>query len=230
MAQRIPLNREKISEVTPTLGTDDNYVTDAEKANLHAPGSDNQTLPVNSDFTLSGLGEKSYNNLTDKPTIPDELADLTEDTTHRVVTDTEKSTWNAKQAALGFTPEDVSNKQTDLTASATKYPTVNAVNTGLAGVQKFAVVRGVSASDWSISPTVNTIYLVTEDTDPISILPSGGVDGIMIIFKIIVFSASISIDNSIEGDVYTFTGAGECLTLIYDESETLYRIVNNYIP
>ena len=26
--------------------------------------------------------------------------------------------------------EDVSNKQTDLTASATKYPTVDAVNTG----------------------------------------------------------------------------------------------------
>lgn len=34
--------------------------------------------------------------------------------------------------ALGYTPEDVANKQTDLTASATKYPTVNAVNTGLA--------------------------------------------------------------------------------------------------
>lgn len=33
---------------------------------------------------------------------------------------------------LGFTPEDVANKQTNLTASATKYPTVNAVNTGLA--------------------------------------------------------------------------------------------------
>lgn len=34
--------------------------------------------------------------------------------------------------ALGFTPENVANKQTDLTASATNYPTVNAVNTGLA--------------------------------------------------------------------------------------------------
>jgi len=34
--------------------------------------------------------------------------------------------------ALGYTPENVANKQTDLTASATKYPTVNAVNTGLA--------------------------------------------------------------------------------------------------
>lgn len=33
--------------------------------------------------------------------------------------------------ALGFTPENVANKQTDLTASATNYPTVNAVNTGL---------------------------------------------------------------------------------------------------
>lgn len=28
------------------------------------------TIPVNSDFTLAGLGEKSYTNLTDKPTIP----------------------------------------------------------------------------------------------------------------------------------------------------------------
>jgi len=36
------------------------------------------------------------------------------------------------QSALGFTPENVANKQTDLTASATKYPTVNAVNSGLA--------------------------------------------------------------------------------------------------
>lgn len=36
------------------------------------------------------------------------------------------------QSTLGYTPENVANKQTDLTASATKYPTVNAVNTGLA--------------------------------------------------------------------------------------------------
>lgn len=44
------------------------------------------------------------------------------------------SLWENKSisTALGFTPEDVANKQTDLTASATKYPTINAVNTGLA--------------------------------------------------------------------------------------------------
>ena len=33
-------------------------------------------------------------------TVPDELADLTADSTHRTVTDTEKSTWNNKQAAI----------------------------------------------------------------------------------------------------------------------------------
>lgn len=48
-----------------------------------------------------------------------------------------------KQNSLGFTPEDVANKQTDLTASATKYPTVNAVNTGL-GTKQATLVSGTN--------------------------------------------------------------------------------------
>ena len=43
----------------------------------------------------------SYNDLTNKPTIPDELADLTDDSTHRLVTDTEKGTWNNKSDFCG---------------------------------------------------------------------------------------------------------------------------------
>ena len=38
-------------------------------------------------------GITSYNDLTDTPTA---LSDFSEDSTHRVVTDTEKSTWNGK--------------------------------------------------------------------------------------------------------------------------------------
>ena len=37
-----------------------------------------------------------------KPTIPDELSDLTDDSTHRLVTDTEKSTWNGKQDVIQY--------------------------------------------------------------------------------------------------------------------------------
>ena len=43
--------------------------------------------------------------------IPDELADLRDDSTHRLVTDTEKTTWSSKQNALTFdnTPTENSN-------------------------------------------------------------------------------------------------------------------------
>jgi hypothetical protein len=73
---------------------------------------------------LNNLSEKSYNSLADKPIIPDELSDLLDDSTHRTVTDTEKSIWNAKQNALGFTPENVANIITSfqITPDDTHYP------------------------------------------------------------------------------------------------------------
>lgn len=40
--------------------------------------------------------------------------------------------WVITENNIGYVPENSTNKQTDLTASATKYPTVNAVNAGLA--------------------------------------------------------------------------------------------------
>jgi len=64
-------------------------------------------------------------------TIPTMLSQLTSDAIHRTVTDTEKSTWNAKQAALGYTAENTANKQNSLTTDGTgvKFATVDAVNT-----------------------------------------------------------------------------------------------------
>jgi hypothetical protein len=53
----------------------------------------------------------SYNDLSNKPTIPDSLSDLTGDTTHRTVTDAEKATWNAKSNFSG-SYNDLSNKPT----------------------------------------------------------------------------------------------------------------------
>ena len=53
----------------------------------------------------------NYNDLTNKPTIPDELKDLTDDSTHRLVSDTEKSTWNSKSDFSG-SYDDLTNKPT----------------------------------------------------------------------------------------------------------------------
>lgn len=45
-------------------------------------------------------------------------------TTNKFVTSAEKTTWNGKQDTLGFTPENVANKEnTTLDTSTTKYPT-----------------------------------------------------------------------------------------------------------
>ena len=59
----------------------------------------------------SSAFDGAYSSLTGAPTIPDALADLSADATHRLVTDTEKSTWNAKS--------DFSGSYTDLTDKPT---------------------------------------------------------------------------------------------------------------
>ena len=68
----------------------------------------NQSLLGSGNISISS-GVTSYNDLTDKPTIPDELSDLTDDSTHRLVTDTEKSTWNNKSDFSG-SYNDLTNK------------------------------------------------------------------------------------------------------------------------
>jgi hypothetical protein len=83
-----------------------------------------QTLVTNgsgTDFIISSVGTAHTFNL------PTASA-----TNRGALSSADWTTFNNKQNALGFTAENVANKQTDLTASATKYPTVNAVNTGLA--------------------------------------------------------------------------------------------------
>lgn len=52
-----------------------------------------------------------YNSLTNKPSIPSKLAELTDDATHRTVTDTEKATWSGKSDFSG-SYNDLTNKPT----------------------------------------------------------------------------------------------------------------------
>lgn len=55
--------------------------------------------------------DSGFITINDIPTIPDELADLEDDSTHRLVTDTEKSTWNGKSDFSG-SYNDLSDKPT----------------------------------------------------------------------------------------------------------------------
>jgi len=63
-------------------------------ADWNASSGDAQILNKPSLATVAASG--SYTDLSNKPSIPSALSALTDDSTHRLVTDTEKSTWNGK--------------------------------------------------------------------------------------------------------------------------------------
>ena len=80
----------------------------------------------------------SYNDLSDKPTIPTALSQLSDDSTHRLVTDTEKNTWNGKQNALTFDSTPTANSTNPVTSGGVKayvdgaIPTVPTISTDIA--------------------------------------------------------------------------------------------------
>lgn len=107
--------------------------------------------------------------------------------------ETATSLWKNKSISivLGYTPENVANKQTDLTASATKYPTVNAVNTGL-GLKvdantaitgatktkitydsKGLVTAGADATTADIAESTNKLYVSDGDKGDITVSGNG---------------------------------------------------------
>jgi hypothetical protein len=109
-------------EYEPGKDLSTNDFTDEYKSNVDSNTSARHThsnksvLDDISSSDVSNWNNKStfsgnYNDLTNKPTIPDELSDLSDDSTHRLVTDTEKTTWNAKS--------DFSGSYADLTDKPT---------------------------------------------------------------------------------------------------------------
>lgn len=103
---------------------------------------------VDTDFagTLATVATTgSYNDLSNKPTIPNQLSQLNDDTTHRVVTDTEKSTWNAKS--------DFSGSYNDLTDK----PTIPVANDGTLTIQKNGSNIGTFTANQSTDETINIV-------------------------------------------------------------------------
>jgi len=87
--------------------TDNNYST-AEKNKLQGIESGAE-VNVQSNWNESDNTSDAF--IQNKPSIPTALSDLTDDSAHRLVTDTEKSTWNSKSDFSG-NYNDLTNKPT----------------------------------------------------------------------------------------------------------------------
>ena len=98
---------------------------------------------------IDASNKLDYGLLDNTPTIPDELADLTADATHRVVTDTQISEWNAKQVALVF--------NTAYDASTNKAATMTDINEAISSLTgfHFEIVQTLP-----VTGEGNIIYLV----------------------------------------------------------------------
>lgn len=77
------------------------------------------TPTANSTNLVNSGGVKSYvDNAI--PSVPTALSQLSDDSTHRLVTDTEKNTWNGKQNALTFDSTPTANSTNPVTSGGVK--------------------------------------------------------------------------------------------------------------
>lgn len=133
------------------MATYDNKLLDGEHLTYYtqkvkAALTDKQDL-------IDASNKLDYSLLDNTPTIPDELADLTSDATHRVVTDTQISEWNAKQVALVF--------NTAYDASTNKAATMTDINEAISSLTgfHFEIVQTLPATG-----ETNVIYLVLKSS------------------------------------------------------------------
>jgi len=112
-------------------------------------------------FSIIG-GVADYNSLANKPNIPSTLADLSADSTHRVVTDAEKSSWNAKQSPLTagtdyLAPTGSAANLTNFPSSLATDSEVTTAVSGKANTSAFASSAAFQAAfGWSPSGTFDT--------------------------------------------------------------------------
>ncbi|AOC93730.1 hypothetical protein BB050_00576 [Flavobacterium anhuiense] len=94
---------------------------------------------------------------------------IAQDTSNRFVSDTEKATWNAKQSALGFTPENIANKNAvngyaglgaDGKIIGAQLPSIAIKNTFVATSQTAMLALIAETGDLAIRSDVNKSYVL----------------------------------------------------------------------
>lgn len=140
-----------LSKVDKVTGKDlsSNDYTTAEKNKLGgiAENANNYTHPANHDPSI-----------------------ITQDANNRFVTDSEKNTWNGKQDAIGFTPENTSNKTSSFQATPddTKFPTEKLVKDELDKKVDKVTGKALSTNDYDNTEkakvTSNTLFKTNYQT------------------------------------------------------------------
>lgn len=155
---------------TPRKGVD--YFTEADKAEIAEAAAELVDIPSGSWNDLTDkptLFSGDYNDLKNKPSIPSALSEMSDDATHRTVSDTEKNSWNAKSTFSG-SYDDLTDKPASF-SPAPHNQAASTITAGTFGGQVKAsgqnpgtyLVRNINVGLISENPTVNgEIFLLAE--------------------------------------------------------------------
>lgn len=105
--------------------------TEVDLSNYYTKGETDTLLSskANSSDLSTVATSGSYSDLSNTPTIPTALSDLSDDSTHRLVTDTEKTTWSGKQDTLSA-GTNISISNNTISATDTTYESKTASSGG----------------------------------------------------------------------------------------------------
>lgn len=131
---------------------------------------------LSADITLSASDVSA---LPSSTSIPTALSDLSDDATHRVVTDTEKTTWSGKQDALTF--DGTYNASTNKAATvSTVTNAINALDGGTIGTGGAGkTITSLSQSNGNVSATFSDISITKSQVSdfPTSMTPASHTHG-----------------------------------------------------
>jgi hypothetical protein len=187
--------------------------TDKQIGNIDIP-----ELPTLATVATSG----SYNDLKDTPTIPTALSELSDDYTHRLVTDDEKQTWNSKS--------DFSGDYNNLT-NKPEIPDVSNFETKDVVAEKFA-----EAKKYTDDKTANLATKVEVGTAfaEFSVLVEQGLNTKQNKTAIVTATNSVSVDNrseiNVTGDVmislesYVQDGYAHAYEIVLNVGGTAYSV------
>ena len=97
---------------------------------------------------------------------------ITQDASNRFVTDVEKTAWNAKQGALGFTPENVANKNTangyaglgsDGKLISSQLPSITISDTFVTASQAAMLALTAETGDVAVRTDLNKSFILKEN-------------------------------------------------------------------
>ena len=98
--------------------------------------------------------------------VPKNLSQLGDDATHRLVTDTEKGTWNGKQNALQFMTTPSSSNKVATAADIPSVPTVPTALSELSDDSTHRTVTDTEKSNWNGKCSSNSPALTGTPTAP----------------------------------------------------------------